>query len=117
MPKKSHSVEVKPEVFKWLRESSGWTQEEIAKRIKTTPEIIQNIETGDKKPTIRQLKELSNVFKRPVAAFFLDEPIIEKPKPKDYRMLPNKMNIINNFLISFSSKYRLHRKTANIMPK
>ena len=92
MPKKSLCVEVKPEVFKWLRESSGWTQEEIAKRIKTSTQNIQNIETGNKKPTIRQLKELSNVFKRPVAAFFLDEPIQEKPKPKDYRMLPNKVN-------------------------
>lgn len=92
MPKKSLCVEVKPEVFKWLRESSGWTQEEIAKRIKTSTQNIQNIEMGNKKPTIRQLKELSSVFKRPVAAFFLDEPIIEKPKPKDYRMLPNKVN-------------------------
>jgi Zn-dependent peptidase ImmA (M78 family)/DNA-binding XRE family transcriptional regulator len=92
MPKKSLCVEVKPEVFKWLRESSGWTREEIAKRIKTSTQNIQNIETGNKKPTIRQLKELSNVFKRPVASFFLDEPIQEKPKPKDYRMLPNKVN-------------------------
>ena len=92
MPKKSLCVEVKPEIFKWLRESSVWTQEEIAKRIKTSTQNIQNIEMGNKKPTIRQLKELSNVFKRPVAAFFLDELIPEKPKPKDYRMLPNKMN-------------------------
>jgi len=92
MPKKSLCVEIKPEVFRWLRESSGWTQEEIAKRIKTSIQNIQNIEMGDKKPTIRQLKELSSVFKRPVAAFFLDEPIQEKPKPKDFRMLPDKMN-------------------------
>jgi len=92
MPKKSLCVEIKPEVFRWLRESSGWTQEEIAKRIKTSIQNIQNIEMGDKKPTIRQLKELSIVFKRPVAAFFLDEPIQEKPKPKDFRMLPDKMN-------------------------
>ena len=92
MPKKSLCVEVKPEVFKWLRESSGWTQEEIVKRIKTSTQNIQNIETGDKKPTIRQLKELSIVFKRPVAAFFLDEPIQEKPKPKDFRMLPDRVN-------------------------
>jgi len=92
MPKKSLCVEVKPEVFKWLRESSGWTQEEIAKRIKTGTQNIQNIEMGNKKPTIRQLKELASAFKRPVAAFFLDESIQEKPKPKDYRMLPNKMN-------------------------
>ena len=106
MPKKSLCVEVKPEVFKWLRESSGWTQEEIAKRIKTSTQNIQNIEMGNKKPTIRQLKELSNVFKRPVAAFLLDEPIQEKPKPKDYRMLPNKVNKFDKKTIYILRKAR-----------
>ena len=73
MPKKSISVEVKPEVFKWLRESSGWTPEEIGKRLKTTTQNIEKIEAGEKNPTIRQLKELSTIFKRPVAAFLLSE--------------------------------------------
>lgn len=92
MPKKSLSVEVKPEIFKWLRESSGWTIEEIAKRLNTSNQNIHKIEIGEKKPTIRQLKELSKMYKRPIASFFLNEPKQEKPKPKDYRMLPNKVN-------------------------
>jgi len=90
MPKKSLSVEIKPDVFIWLRESAGWSQEEIAKRLNTSIENIKKIENAEKQPTIKQLNELSKIYKRPVAAFFLDEPKSEKPKPKDYRLLPNK---------------------------
>lgn len=90
MPKNTIAVEVKPAVFRWLRVSAGWSEEEIAKRLKTSAQNIQKIETGDRKPTIRQLRELSAVFKRPIAAFLLPAPRLEKPKPKDYRMLPNR---------------------------
>ncbi len=90
MPKNTITVEVNPAVFKWLRVSAGWTEEEIAKRLKTSTQNIQKIEAGERKPTIRQLTELSAVFKRPIAAFLLPEPRPEKPKPKDYRMIPNR---------------------------
>lgn len=70
MPKKSLSIKINPDVFKWLRESSGWSQEEIAKRLNTSIDSINKIENGQKQPTIKQLNELSNIFKRPVAAFF-----------------------------------------------
>jgi transcriptional regulator with XRE-family HTH domain len=71
---KSITVEVKPEVFKWLRESSGWTFEDTSKRLKTNVENIKKFEKGEKSPTLRQLKELSQAFKRPLAAFFLSKP-------------------------------------------
>ena len=86
------AVNVELSVLKWLIESSGWTREEIAKRLKTSPENIEKIESGGKKPLFRQLEELSIIFKRPVASFLLSKPLTEKPKPKDYRMLLDKTN-------------------------
>src|SRR3989338_4368333 len=85
-------VNVELSVLKWLIESSGWTREEIAKRLKTSSQNIEKIESGEKKPSFRQLEELSIIFKRPVASFLLSKPLTEKPKPKDYRMLPDKTN-------------------------
>src|SRR3989338_3642326 len=86
------AVSVELSVLKWLIESSGWTMEEIAKRLKTSHQNIEKMESGEKKPSFRQLEELSILFKRPVASFLLSKPLTEKPKPKDYRMLPNKAN-------------------------
>jgi len=86
------AVSVEPSVLKWLIESSGWTREEIAKRLKTSTQNIEKMESGEKKPSFRQLEELAIIFKRPIASFLLSKPLTEKPKPKDYRMLPDKTN-------------------------
>ncbi|MBU1199227.1 MAG: ImmA/IrrE family metallo-endopeptidase [Nanoarchaeota archaeon] len=90
MPKKSPVVDIELSVLKWLIDSSGWTNEEMAKRLGISTPNIQKIIAGEKKPTFKQLQELSGIFKRPVAAFLLSKPKYEKPKPKDYRLLPEK---------------------------
>ncbi len=87
MPTRSPLADINPAVFKWLRESSGWTIPEVAKRLNTSDAVIQAIEAGERKPTLRQLKELTTAFRRPLAAFFLPQPKVEKPLPKDYRMI------------------------------
>ena len=92
MPKKSPIVDIELSVLKWLIDSSGWSNDEIAKRLNTSTRNIQKIIEGKKKPTFRQLQELSGIFKRPIAAFLLSKPKAEKPKPKDYRLLPDKVD-------------------------
>ncbi|MBU4301082.1 ImmA/IrrE family metallo-endopeptidase [archaeon] len=107
MPRKEPiAVNVEPAVLKWLIGSSGWNREELAKRLKTNLQNIEKFESGEKKPTLRQLEELSAIFKRPLAAFLLSEPIAEKPKPKDYRMLPDKVDKFDKKTILVMRKAR-----------
>ncbi|MCI2413052.1 MAG: XRE family transcriptional regulator, partial [Cuniculiplasma sp.] len=87
--------EVNPEVLKWLRESSGWKIDEVSKRLGSTSEAILDFETGEKSPTLTQLRRLSELYKRPLASFFLSKPKEEKPLPKDYRFLPNRANVFD----------------------
>ncbi len=94
MPK-SISIEVVPEVLKWLRESSGCKIDEVSKNLGITSEAILDFETGKKFPTLTQLRNLSKLYKRPLASFFLSEPKEEKPLPKDYRFLPNRANVFD----------------------
>ena len=89
------SVEVIPEVLRWLRESSGWSIEEVSKKLRTTSETILEFEAGKKPPTLAQLRALSELYKRPLASFFLSEPKEEKPLPKDYRFLPGRTDIFD----------------------
>lgn len=90
---RSMTTKVNPSVFKWLRESSGWSVEDVSRRLRTSEEVVRSIESGRRDPTLRQLRELSGAYKRPLAAFFLSEPKQEKPKPKDYRMTPHKTGV------------------------
>jgi len=105
MPK-SITVEIEPEVLKWLRESSGWKIEEVAKRVNTTAEAVAEFESGKKSPTLKQLKILSASFKRPLASFFLSKPKEEKPLPKDYRFLPNRKDVFDKKTILAIRKSR-----------
>ena len=92
---KSMTVEVNPEVIKWLRESSGWRIEEVSKRLGTNSETVLDFEEGKRSPTLTQLSEMSKSFKRPIASFFLSKPKQDKPLPKDYRFIPNKTGIFD----------------------
>ena len=77
-----------PGILTWAREELGLTVPEVARRFGKTPDIIEAWERGDEAPTFRQLIELANYYKRPVAAFFLPSIPPKAPKPRDYRTLP-----------------------------
>ena len=92
---KSFAVDVVPQVLSWLRTSSGWEIEEVAKRLRTSVEVVKDLESGKRNPTMSQLHILSEIYKRPIASFFLSKPKQESPMPKDYRFLPNKTNVFD----------------------
>jgi Zn-dependent peptidase ImmA (M78 family) len=77
--------------MKWAVESSGWTTDEISRRLEISPNTLSGWLSGKINPTLNQLEALAASIKRPLAAFFLSTPPIEKPLPKDYRMLPGRV--------------------------
>ena len=92
---KSFTVDVVPEVLRWLRTSARWEIEDVSKKLGTSSEIVKDLESGKRKPTLRQLHVLSEAYKRPLASFFLSRPKQERPIPKDYRFLPDRTNIFD----------------------
>jgi len=113
MPRKSPVVDIEISVLKWLLDSSGWSVNEIAKRLNTSNQNIENIISGEKKPTFRQLQELSRIFKRPIAAFLLSKPKAEKPSPKDYRLLPDKIDKFDKKTLLVLRKTRRLQELSN----
>ncbi len=91
MPRKTLSIEVKPEILKWVMDSAGWKEEDISKKLKVSQNVFGSWIKGESNPTLKQLEELAKIVKRPLAVFFLPEAPKEKPLPKDYRMLPDKV--------------------------
>ena len=91
MPKKSITVEVKPEILKWVVDSAGWKEEDISKKLKVSQNIFSSWLKGELNPTLKQLEGLAEIVKRPLAVFSLPQAPKEKPLPKDYRMLPEKV--------------------------
>lgn len=77
-----------PAILAWAREEIGLTKTDVANRFRKTEVTIDSWENGDDAPTFRQLTELANYYKRPLATFFLPSIPPSSPKPDDYRMLP-----------------------------
>jgi len=88
MPRKTLEVTVEPRVLIWARKSIGIDIEKVAKRFNASVDTVAKWELGEKKPTLRMLKELAHFYKRPLAVFFLPSPPEEPPLPTDFRVLP-----------------------------
>lgn len=83
--KKSSEIKVNPQVLRALRETSGYTIEEVAKRLDTTVEKVKATEDGLVFFTLTQIKKLADIYHRPLAAFFTDT-LPAMPKVPDYRI-------------------------------
>ncbi len=84
----SQEISVESSVLKWARETIGKSVEDVAKRLDLSEGVVEKWESGEKRPTLKQLRELSTFYKRPLAVFFLAGPPVEAPIPTDFRTLP-----------------------------
>src|ERR1035438_7238926 len=79
---------VKPELLVWARESAHFQPHVAAKKANVPVERLLEWETGETSPTINQLRTLANIYKRPLAVFFLPEAPEQFDVMRDFRRLP-----------------------------
>lgn len=86
---------VRPAVFRWLRESAGYTIEEVAELIRMNPDELRKLEAQDDEIPLplSSIKRLAKEYRRQVACFFLpDVPEDEKGiRLTYYRMTPEQV--------------------------
>lgn len=83
-------IGIQPRLLKWARESANMSHTDVAKRLKKTAAEIEQWEKGEGGPTYPQLERLAyEIYKRPLAVFFLPDAPAE-PKPRtEFRSLPD----------------------------
>jgi len=80
---------VQPEVMRWARQSIGLSVSDVALRLKRPAEEIEAWEAGDAFPSYPQLEKLAyQIYKRPLAVFFLPSPPEEASPTREFRTLP-----------------------------
>ncbi len=85
-------VNIKPEILVWARETSGFDRETAAKKLgfsdskkATASEKLTLLETGETQPTRRHLAKFSDLYKRPLATFYLKQPPVTGHVEADFR--------------------------------
>ena len=79
---------ITPSVMCWARERSVLSIEEAARKIGRPEEDIIAWESGKLLPSIPQARRAAEVYKRPLAVFYLLEPPRDFETLRDYRSLP-----------------------------
>jgi Zn-dependent peptidase ImmA (M78 family)/transcriptional regulator with XRE-family HTH domain len=116
MPKKSFEVTITPEVLKWLRQSSGWTEQDTSERLKISEETYLELEEGKRKPKITQLEVLAKAFRRPVVSFLLSTPQVEASSPQDFRAPTGKEKTFSKkMLLAFRRARNLQNSSRELM--
>lgn len=111
----SPELPVTPQVLRWAREVAGYSPDEVATRLeqvskKITSETVASWESGESLPRLTALRKLAQIYKRPMAVFFLQKPPVEPPPPKNFRLLAagDKRSLSPETLLAVRTARRLH---------
>jgi len=81
---------IKPELLIWARKAAGLDETTAARRVGQPEERLKAWEVGDEQPTIAQLRRAAEVYKRPLAIFYLPAPPRDFAPLRDFRRLPER---------------------------
>ncbi|MBB5519165.1 ImmA/IrrE family metallo-endopeptidase [Amphiplicatus metriothermophilus] len=82
-------IGVQASILRWARETANLSIGDVAKRLKKPEAVIEAWEAGEKSPTYPQLERLAyDLYKRPLALFFLPAPPDEPRAQTEFRSLP-----------------------------
>lgn len=81
-------LDINPEVLQWARERARFAEEDLAKKARVKLATYRHWETGDAKPTLRQLYKLVQALNRPLQMFFMSQIPDEPETLAEMRRLP-----------------------------
>jgi Zn-dependent peptidase ImmA (M78 family) len=80
---------IQPSLLRWARTSANMPVSEVADKLKRSVAEIEAWEKGDSAPSYPQLEKLAyELYKRPLATFFLPAPPSEPNTKAEFRSLP-----------------------------
>lgn len=100
------TINVKPEVLVWARETAGLSVEDAAAKLQLTTSVkstaaqkLEAMESGEKQPTRNQLNAMSSVYRRPLLTFYMAEPPRAAPRGTDFRQSPDTRGLRANAML------------------
>lgn len=118
---------VKPALLVWARERAGFIKvEDAAQKIGIDPDRLRMWEKGEDKPSIPQLRQLGEAYKRPLAVFFLSQPPEGFDPQREFRRLagvtpqsetPALRNALRLAMFRREAARELHERLGDTIPE
>jgi len=81
------TININPKVLVWARKSLAVSKNKASERTKINIKRFNQLESGEKLPTLDEMRSFSKVYKRTIATLLLQNVPKEKPLPKDRRTI------------------------------
>ena len=103
---------VKPELLVWARETAGLSRDEASQKMRIKVEKLEGWENGNNRPTVKQLRKLGQVYKRPIAVFYLPEKPLDFQPLRDFRRISRIFGFKNTAQLNFEIRRAGFRRQA-----
>lgn len=102
---------VKPDLLEWARKSAGYKSlAEAAAKIGVKEEKLASWEAGTDKPTVTQLRKIAEVYKRPIAVFYLPAPPKSVDVLHDFRTVSGSAVGVYSPSLTYEIRRAYHRR-------
>ena len=81
---------IEPGLLKWARKCSNMSLEQAALKIPVKPEKLESWEYGTSQPSIRQLRKVASLYKKPIATFYMEKHPHGYTIMRDFRQIAEK---------------------------
>jgi Zn-dependent peptidase ImmA (M78 family)/transcriptional regulator with XRE-family HTH domain len=104
-------AKVRPDVLVWARESAGLSAELASSKLRIAESKLAEWEAGTNSPSIPQLRKMAELYKRPLAVFYLAAPPERFQALKDFRRMPGTaMPIVDSAIVIEERRARQRRE-------
>jgi Zn-dependent peptidase ImmA (M78 family) len=103
---------INPALLVWARKSAGLEQALVSTKLKVPLDKFKKWETGEARPSIAQLRKLAELYKRPLAVFYLADPPDEFHALRDFRRLPERLLGSESYELRLEVRKAQYRRDA-----
>ena len=104
---------VDPALLVWARTTRRLEIEIAAKKLQVPPARLEAWEAGEASPSVSQLRKMADIYRRPLAMFFLPAVPVEPAEPHDFRRVQGAEAAALSAELSLAiRKARAQRETA-----
>ena len=99
-------AKVNPKLLVWAREDAGLALAEAAQKLRIQIDLFEAWEEGIERPTIPQMRRIADLYKRPLALFYLSE------RPKGFMVIRDFRRLPGEKLVGYSPELRVSMRRA-----
>ncbi len=103
---------VAPSLIRWTRSTAGLDVAAAAKKLKVTASTVEAWESGEKRPSLAQLRKMAVLYKRPLAVFYLPEPPQAFTPLRDFRTVDGRERTLETPRLALETRRAHQRREA-----